>query len=247
MQFEDAVAPAERAIRRARELGDARLLISVLRRCAYALPPREIERARALFDEALCAAQVSNDREELGRILDWWAVREAESGAFERAIELSMRGLPYASDKDKMYVEAHVASWYLCMGRVGEAAPHARRLLEMALDSQHPLATAFGIAWCAAAHAERSPREAAMLCGYAKARIKDLDWKLQADDERAFEQVTRVIAGALTQGERAELAGRGADLQQDEALRMLLPELTGDGERVYPPLAARNRVGTLLI
>jgi len=52
-RYDDAEIPAGEAIRRARSLGEPRVLTGVLRRCAYALASNQIETARRYYAEGL--------------------------------------------------------------------------------------------------------------------------------------------------------------------------------------------------
>lgn len=245
-RFAKAAVPAERAIAAARKLGDARILASVLRRCAASLPPSEIERARELFAQALEAARTANDREEPCMILDWWAGREAVAGFLERAIELAIEGLAYADHSTAMYLETKISSWHLALGRIEEAAPHARQALTLAVELPHPLGIAFAVAYCSAREASRDPSSAALLFGYATARLSDLKWTIESDEQLALTNVSKLIATQLPDADYARLSEQGAALTQDDVLRMLEPALTGIGEDAHSAVAAGDGVGTLL-
>ncbi|HXW76901.1 MAG TPA: TIR domain-containing protein [Candidatus Eremiobacteraceae bacterium] len=217
-EFESARVPAADAIRRARALGEPRVLIAVLRRCAYALPPSEIVQARENFGEALALARSTKDPEEVSLILQWWAGSEAEAGQRERAIELAGEGLLWANRDAKLFLENQIACWMLALDRFKDAAPHAREALLLAIESQHPLAQAQAIAYCAPAHAERESREAAMLIGYAKSRLDEMEWEPDESDDLALENVVRAVERLL--GEPiAPLLERGAAWTEEEALR----------------------------
>ena len=246
-RYEEAEQPAQTAILRARQLGDARILISVLRRCASSLPPKDIERARELFAEALQAARSSRDREEVHLVLVRWGTAEAVAGHLERAVELVTQALAQPDRSTALYLEMNVALWDTALERLEEAEPHALQALSLALEEQHLLGIAFATACVAPIHAKHDPREAAMLLGYAKARLRDLQWNIERDEETALENITKSIERDLRPGELPELLEIGAAFNQEQALEMLAPTLAGSGESHDAAIAAGNRVGTLLI
>lgn len=245
-RFEEAAVPAERAIRRARELGDPRILISVLRRCASSLPPQEIERARALFGEALDAARRSSDQEESHLLLVGCARSEAAAGFLARAVELTTEALGSADRTSRLYLETNIALWCLALGRSREARPHAREALKSAVEMQHPLGIAFGITYLAPFHAARNAEEAAMLLGYGKTRLRELNWNVERDEKAALENVASIIKTELHGADFADLVFRGGSLTQEQALGMLEPTLTGGWESHDAAIGAGDRVGTLL-
>ncbi len=242
-RFEEAEAPAEEAIQQARALGEPRVLAGVLRRCASSLPPSEIERARTLFDEALTVARSSHDRDEICRILEWWATRE--SG--ERAIQLATQALECADDNVRPYLEVSIAGYALADGRLDIAEPHARAALVLTLETNHPLLRALAIAYWTPFFAERLPEEAAMLFGYADGQLRSLQWTGEEDDRRALQTASRVVAELLRESDFEVLANRGSGLRHEEALAMLTPVLaSSDAAQHSPTLDAGDGVGTLL-
>ncbi|HTV93177.1 MAG TPA: NB-ARC domain-containing protein [Verrucomicrobiae bacterium] len=241
-RFEEAAAPAEEAIREARALGEPRVLAGVLRRCASSLPPADIDQARALFDEALHAARAAGDRDEVCRILEWWAARE--SG--ERAIELATLALECADHSVRPYLEVSIAGYALASGRLDVAEPHAREALVLAIDTNHPLLRALAIAYWAPFLAQRLPEEAARLFGYARRQLHVLEWNGEEDDRLALETALRVIAGALSEADLESLLHRGSGLRHEEALAMLAPALASGDAANHSSIAAGDGVGTLL-
>jgi tetratricopeptide (TPR) repeat protein len=242
-RFEEAEAPAEEAIQQARALREPRVLAGVLRRCASSLPPSEIERARTLFDEALTVARSSHDRDEVCRILEWWATRE--SG--ERAIQLATQALECADDNVRPYLEVSIAGYALADGRLDIAEPHARAALVLTLETNHPLLRALAIAYWTPFFAERLPEEAAMLFGYADGQLRSLQWTGEEDDRRALQTASRVVAEMLRESDFEVLANRGSGLRHEEALAMLTPVLaSSDAAQHSPTLDAGDGVGTLL-
>lgn len=245
-QSEKAAPFAEEAIEAARKLGEPRMLISVLRRCAFSLPLEQMDRARALFKEALGIAESSNEPDEMYRILDWWADREALCGNLERAIELATEALECADHKMHMYLEHQIAGWALARGAFDEAEPHARRALDLAAEARHDHLLALSIAHCSIFHARSDASQAAMLFGYAGARLKSLGWEPRTDDKAALTNVAASIANRLEPGDFKQLVERGASFDHDTALRMLRRTLTGSGHSHNAPVAGGGRIGTLL-
>ena len=220
-RFDEARAPAAEAIERARRLCEPRVLVSVLRRCAFSLPTAEIEDARRYFSEALEAARSVREPEEACMVLQWWAICESAAGSFERAIALAEEGLQCADRHARMYLENQIACWALALGRLDESAPHAREALLLALEVPHPLARAEAIAFYSPVHAAHDPKTAAMLLGYAKARLGELEWEARSEDDLALHNASQAIESGLRDGEFASLLEAGAAWTEVEALGSL--------------------------
>lgn len=245
-RYDDAGAPAAEAIRRARKLGEPRVLIAVLRRCAFALPPSQIETTRAYYREALELARSSHDPEEACLVLSWWAYGEAASRELDRAIELGTQALQCADRENQCVLEVQLATWGLALGRKDDAVPHAGRALELALQAQLEQIVALAIAYLAPAHAQTDAREAAMLLGYAKARLAQLEWEPEADDRLAFDNAAQAIRERLKGDGFDELFDRGAAWSQDDALRVLQTASTLGRIGHDAPVDAGDGVGALL-
>jgi predicted ATPase len=241
-RFDEAKAPAEEAIREARELGEPRLLIAVLRRCAFSLPPSQIERARVLFEEALNVARSAQARDEICRVLQWWASRE--SG--ERAIELATQALEYADRSVRPYLEVNISGYALAIGRLDIARSHAREAVALALQANVPVIRALAFAYWAPFLAEQVPEEAALLFAYAREQLRALEWTGEDDDRLALETASRAIEEALPDADLERLYQRGSELRQEELLAMLAPALAGDEAGPVAALDAGDGVGTLL-
>ncbi len=241
-RLEEAQAPAEEAIREARRLGEPRVLAVVLRRCASSLPASQIERARLLFDEALQAARSAQDRDETCRVLEWWAARE--SG--ERAIALATEALEWADGDVRTALEISICTNMLVALRFDDAEPHARQAVALTLETKQPFLRALAVAYWAPSLAARAPEDAAMLFGYAKGQLHELDWSGEDDDRRALETASNRIEEMLGASTFETLQKRGAGMRIEEALAVLMPALTESyGAGVAVPDAG-NRVGTLL-
>ena len=246
-RLDEAQSPAREAIRRARLLGEPRVLISVLRRCAFALPQGEIEEARRYYSEALELARSIADPEEACLVLSWWAYDEAACGDLERAIDLATQASRCADRDSEKVLETQLTTWMLALGRIDEAAPHARKALQLAVEVEHDNLTALGIAYCAVFHASHDAREAATAFGYAKSRLEQLDWEPESDDRLAFDTAARAIRDRLPDGEFDELVQRGVSWSRDDALRALEPTSALGRIGHNTAVAAGNRVGALLI
>jgi predicted ATPase len=217
-RFDDVKAPAAGAMSRARALGEERVLTGVLRRCAFALPPEEIDRARALFAEALESARAMDDPEEKALVLEWWANREAAARCPERAIDLAEQALRTGSRSLPLHLEIQTSELALILGDFDRAEPHARAALTLALETENPIARATAIAYYAAFHAPYDAQQAAMLLGYALERLRLLEFEA---DELVLRNVSGAIAQRLETGELGTLLERGANWTDDEALSTL--------------------------
>lgn len=245
-RYDDAAQPAAEAIARAGTLGEPHVLIGVLRRCAYSLPPERIAQARQYYAQALELARDVRETDEECRVLQWWATSEAACAQFSRAIDLAEQGLRCAGRDSQLALRNHLACWYLAQGNIDAAAPHVVEALTLGLEVQHPL-RAFAIAYAAPLHANRDAREAAIIFGFAQARLAQLGHTPQAEDELAMQTATQAIKKRLHDEELAPLLERGANFSENDILRLLQPLLTGGGETHSAPVAARNRVNALLI
>jgi predicted ATPase len=241
-RFDEAKAPAEEAIHEARELEEPLLLIAVLRRCAFSLPPSEIERARVLFEEALNVARSAHARDEICRVLQWWASRE--SG--ERVIELATEALEWADGDVRTALELTILTNMLAARRFDEAEPHAWQAVALTLETNQPLMRALAVAYWAPFLGARAPEDAALLFGYAKGQLRELEWNGEDDDLRALEMASHRIEQRIRSSDFEALLKRGAGMRLDEALAVLTPALTrGYAGDVAVPVAG-DGVGTLL-
>jgi len=229
--FDAARTPAMEAIGRAREAGESRLLIGVLRRCAFSLPQTECEQARAYYAEALRLAQSAREADEECRVLEWWAYREADWGNLERAIELAGDGLRCADRDAQLFLENQLTTWLLALGRVEECRPHAERALALALELQHDQLVALGMAYWAPFDATGDPARAAMLFGYAKARLAHLRWTPEPDDDRALQYASKLLQQRLTGENSSQLLERGAGWTHADAAAHARASLTAGRER----------------
>jgi predicted ATPase len=225
-RLDDAREPAREAMQRARALGEPRVLVAVLRRCASALAPPQIEEARALFREALDVARSVQEPEEACMVLDWWSSHEAASGDIERAIDLALQGLACARDASaQIALEMKIAGWMIALERFPGAQPHAARALELTAHASSPLARSLALAYWAGLHAATDPSGAATLFGYAQARLNLLEWTPQADDELALRNIRREIQSRVGPGRFDALLEGGAAVDESVALAAVRAEL----------------------
>ena len=218
-RYDEAMPYATAALDGARALGDARLAADVTRRCAFSLPPAEIERARAQFAEALALLEPLHADDEASHLLEWWAEAEAAAEHYDRAFDLGTQALDRtARERVHMHVNSNVAGYALAIGDLAKAAPFARRALELAIAAKHPLLTAIGIAYVAAYQAERDPADAARLYGYARAQMAALKWTGIASDECARANVETLLSARAGPAALPGLLAEGAAWSLDDAL-----------------------------
>jgi predicted ATPase len=214
-RFDDVIAPADAAIAAARELGEPHLLAGVLRRCAYSLPPSQIERARVLFDEAAAVARGANDIDELWRILVWWSDKEAGAQQLDRAMELALAALDHVEGGSRLYLEVDVATYALAAGRIDDAESHIRAAFELARELQHPVLLALSLAYAATLIARHDPEGAAVVFSYASARLAEHEWR---GGTEALACVKRTLDERLGGAIPETLVKRGQRLRLDEAI-----------------------------
>jgi tetratricopeptide (TPR) repeat protein len=242
-RFDEARAPAGEAIELARALNEPRVLIAVLRRCAYSMPVTEIEEARALFQEALDTARRLSDVDEACKLLQWWAGSEAAADSFDRAIQLGIEGLLCAEVDAQMYIESDVTGYAIASGVWDVAEMHAGRALQLAVAAKHSVLAALAIAYCAPLQINADARIAATLFGYATARLRELGFDADHAESVALHNARTRISRALNDEAMDPLLERGADLTQQDVLDQLeSASRSGHG----PPSDARDRVATLL-
>jgi len=234
-RFDDAKVPAAEAIERARALGEPRALIAVLRRCAIALPPDGIEEARVLFGEALETARRTREPEEVVYVLQWWGISEAAAGCYDRAIDLAVQALETADIDSQMFIESDTAGYALASGSLERADAHASRALMLAASAEHPVLTALAIAYCAPLHARSSADEAALLLGYATARLRELDFEGDRAEKTALANASSWITSALDGADLTRLLEAGAALSREEALALLGRSALGSAKGVLDP------------
>lgn len=207
----------DEAVALARSLSDPRLTAGVLRRCAFALPPAEIEAARAQFREALDAAHGLTDRGEECLVRQWWAEAEASAGEYARAIDLSVEAMTCADDDTRMYLANNIAGYAYAADDADLAKPYALQAFLLAERDGHELLTALALAYLAPAAASANREEAVRLFGFARAQLDRMQWSGYPSDRVAFENLERRLrAAAEDRYDAAFLAGK--NLTRDEAM-----------------------------
>ena len=217
-RFDDAKPYANEAIERARATGDAQLFAGVMRRCAFSLPPSEIELARTQFSGAVAILRSLRADDEACQLLEWWAEAEAAAGCFDRAIEIGTQALNCADESARMYRASNIAGYALAAGDFERATSYTREGLRLAVQAQHPLLTAIGIAYLAAIRARDDAPEAARLFGYARKQMSAMKWSGIASDRRARENIIQDLANRVGADALFSLFAQGAAWSADEAL-----------------------------
>ena len=213
-----ALEAAEEALTGARELGDRKLLATTLRRCAFALAPGQIDRAREQFDESVAIFRASGEDAEVARTLSWWAESESAAGCFERAMQLLEEGLPLADADSRMYMVNNIAGHAISAGMREYAIRYASEALTLASEQQHSLLMATAIAHLATLALENDATAAARLYGYAQARFEQLAWdwaRSNAEEHRLFMES---IGARFEENKVAALFAEGARWSWDQAL-----------------------------
>ena len=217
-RFDDAKPYANEAIDRARATGDAQLFAGVTRRCAFSLPPSEIEQARSQFSGAVAILRSLHADDEVCQLLEWWAEAEAAAGCFERAIEIGTQALNCAGETARMHRASNIAGYALAAGDFERAVPFTREALTLAMQAQHQLLTAIAIAYFAAIRAPDDAREAARLFGYARAQMSAMKWSGIASDKRARENIVQDLGNRIGDDDLFSLFAEGEAWSSDEAL-----------------------------
>jgi hypothetical protein len=195
------------------------------------LPASQLDESREYFSEALDVARAAQDEEEFCLVSTWWASREADAGSLERAIALASDALACAGTGTQSTLEIGIAGWALALGRFEEAKPHALRAFALAQQTEIPLARTLTMAYAAPYLAD--PRSAAMVFGFAKAHLAELEWEPGRDDLLALESAARRIESGLEHGEYESLLQRGCALTRDRALALLSEVSTPAGTSSY--------------
>jgi predicted ATPase len=244
-RFEEAEAPAAEAIQRARDMGDPNVLVAVLRRCAASLPPSAIVQARVLFEEALSAARRTQVSDEVCHVLQWWAASEGAAGCYDRAIELLGSAIECAGTDILPYIESDLACCALASGSIEKAELHARRALMSAVGGRHPIIANLAIAYCAPSHALVHPQEGARLFGFARARLREMQFDGDPIEKVALKISLEKIELALGGADIAPMLEEGAALTEDAAVALLaIPSTVGV---VHPPRQSTGDDGVVAL
>jgi hypothetical protein len=203
-------------------LNDVHLLAGVIRRCAFALPPSEIELARAQFSEGVQLLASIAAQPEVGQLLEWWAEAEAAAGCYARAFDLGVQALEQTRDGvTRMHRTSNVSGYALAMGDVERGKPFIDEALKLATTFQHVLSTAIAIAYTAAIHADEEPRESALLFGYAQAQMDKAGWRGISSDERARAFVANALRSRLGESQADRLFAEGGSWTAEQVYEKL--------------------------
>ncbi|MBV9332435.1 MAG: hypothetical protein JO146_00355, partial [Candidatus Eremiobacteraeota bacterium] len=115
-----------------------------------------------------------------------------------------------------------ISSCYLAIGDRARAEPFARKSLAAAAKARHRVGASLMMAHLAIIAFERNPREAALLLGYAQARLREEGWELMPPDSTLLPSLLADLHRALDDSELARLLDEGAALSDDRALSRAL-------------------------
>lgn len=215
--YEEARTLAEEALERAHSLSDDRLLAATLQRCARVYEPAEIAQARRRFAQSADIFRSLRRDDETARVHAWWANAEADAGEFKTAAALSEQALELASEDLRPFLVTSLASLYIALGD-GRALTVARDALRLALEARHPLGVPQTMLYLAAVQSNAEPGHAAMLFGYAEARLRVLDWKYDGPDKVVEQKLENALAENLRPEDLCSLRATGAAWSDQEAV-----------------------------
>lgn len=206
----EARAIADEALARAREIDDPRLLAATLQRCAFVYPPPDIALARACFEEAVSLFRSLGRQDETARALGAWADAESTAGNHAKAVEIARQALEIAADDGRVFITNMLASCYVAMDDAANGLPAAREALAVAERGSHPIAVPTAVLYLAALESALDARNAARLAGYARDRLKRIEWQLVGPDVIVEARLTASLERALPADELKRLLDEGA-------------------------------------
>lgn len=208
--LKEARSVAADALRRARELNDARLLAATLQRCAFVYTPGDVERAREYFEEAVSLFRSLGRDDETARALGAWADAESTAGNYAMAVEIARQALETGTDDLKVYIMNLLASCYVALDDAEHGLPATREALAGAKRAAHPIAVPTSILYLAALESAIDARDAARLAGYARTRLRQLEWDLVGPDVIVDARLTATLERRLAPEELRLLYEEGA-------------------------------------
>jgi predicted ATPase/class 3 adenylate cyclase len=217
-RFDEAKPFLRESLQSAEQLIDPRLFAATLRRCAFALPPSEIDEARAQFQKAVSVLQTSGDFAEACLVFQWWAEAEASAGNFERALNIAAEGLHCADDDDRMYLCSNMAGYAIAARNFAGAAPLACEALERAVHARHEVAISIALLYSSAALLESAPEDAARVFGFARRRMEALAWSGFHADRTARENIYSELQRRFDAVDLERLFVEGARWDEGQAL-----------------------------
>jgi len=215
--YEESRPVAEEALERARTLNDDRLLAATLQRCARVYKPSEIGDARRRFAQSVDIFRSLKRDDETARVLAWWADVEADAGEFKTAAAIAEQALELASEDLRLFLVNALASLYVALGD-DRAQTTVRDALRLAVERRHRMVVPQAMLYLAAMQSDANPRDAAMLFGYAEARLRVLDWKYVGPDRVVEQKLENALAKSLRPEDVGSLRAIGAVWSEREAV-----------------------------
>ncbi len=213
----------EEALSLARASGDGRLLADVLRRCALCFASAGIERVRAAFNESVVLFRSFGRDDDTARALTWWGQWEEEAGNYTEAVEhLSEAANLNDAETAAIFHAGEIACCYLAIGDRARAEPFARTSLAAAAKARHRIWVSLTVAYIAIVTAERNPKEAALLLGFAQARLREEGWELVPPQSTLVPSLLADLRRSFGESELARLLDEGAALSDDQAVSRAL-------------------------
>lgn len=224
---EDAKIASEEALRLARGLGDRRLIADTLRRCAVAFAGDGPSAVRGRYEESVSLFRSLGRDDETARALEWWGQWEADAGDVGVAIERLLEARTLKADEaSRMYLAANIASCYLAAGDRVQSETYAREAVTLAAKARHGILVPLAISYLAIVAGERDAVHAALLAGYAEARLRAAEWQRVGYEEQIVERFLESLRARFTEAELARLLDEGAAWSEEEAVARALSPST---------------------
>lgn len=215
---------AEEALSLARASGDRRLIADVLRRCASCFAGEGSERVRAAFAESVALFRGQGRDDDTARALTWWGQWEAVvERNYAAAVEhfLEAAGLDGAEPAALLH-GGDIAGCYLAIGDRSRAESFARKSLAAAAKARHRVRASLTIAHLAIVAGERNSKEAALLLGYAQARLREDGWELSPPESVLVPSLLADLRRRFSDAELSQLLDEGAAWTDDQAVSRAL-------------------------
>jgi tetratricopeptide (TPR) repeat protein len=214
---------AEEAVALARASGDRRLLADVLRRCALCFATDGTERVDAAFEESVTLFRSLGRDDDTARALTWWGQWEAEAENYVQAIEHFLQAAHLdTGDAAAILYAGEVASCYLALGESAQAEPFARKSLVAAAKAQHRVGASLTVARLAIAAGDRDAAKAALLLGYAQARLREEGWEFMPPESTLIPLLLADLRRRFGEAELTRLLDEGARWSENQALSSAL-------------------------
>ncbi|HEY1868717.1 MAG TPA: adenylate/guanylate cyclase domain-containing protein [Candidatus Cybelea sp.] len=208
---------AQEALSLARAIADRRLLADVLRRCALCFAGDGTERVRSAFAESVALFRALGRDDDTARALTWWGQWEEEAGNYADAVE-RLTEAACLDDAAAVFHAHEIASCYLAMDDHARAEPFARKSLVAAAKARHRVGTSLTISHLAIVAGKRNAEVAALLLGYAQARLREEGWELMPPESTLVPSLIADLRSRLGEDKLARLLDEGAAWSDDQAL-----------------------------